>query len=110
MKIMGFRWKRYVEWKEVLVEEKKSASLLSLLAKMLWVFIKGIPNLKENRRTWRHKMRTCRACPIFDRGMKRCGPYTGSPLGCKCYTPLLAVFKRHCWATENLPNDSGLGW
>lgn len=109
MRIFGLRWKRYVEWREVLIEERKTASLLGLLAKMLWVAIKGLPHLKENRRTWRAKMRVCPKCPIFDKGLHRCKPWTGSPLGCGCSVIFKAVFSKKCYADEVIP-DMHYGW
>lgn len=109
MRIFGFRWKRFVEWKSVLDEERKTDSLPKLIACMAWIALRGLPHLKENRRLWRHKMRTCHKCPIHDRGLHRCGPYTGSPLGCKCFTPFLALFKRRCWADEFAP-EHHFGW
>lgn len=109
MRIFGFKPQRFREWREVLNEEKKRASLVRLMATMAWTALKGLPHLRENRRQWRSKMRMCRRCPIYDRGLHRCRPYTGSPLGCGCSVFFLALFKRHCWAKENLPGE-GLGW
>lgn len=109
MHLFGFKPSRYVEWQAVLAEEKRSQSLVSLLARMFLVFIKGLPSLKENRRTWRAKMRVCAKCPIYDRGLHRCRPYTGSPAGCGCSVIFKALFSRTCWADDVVP-DEKIGW
>lgn len=107
MKIFGFRWKRYVEWRAVLHEERKSASLLSLLAKMAWVLLTGIFHLRQTRKLWRSRMRTCMSgCPIYDPEMKRCRRFTGSQIGCGCYCPWIALFyhpTKPCWIKDHAP-------
>lgn len=108
MKIIGFKPQRFREWKIVLDEELKRASLFELLTHMALVAFKGLPHLGRNRRLWRDKMRTCLKCPIFDPSLHRCGP-GGSPLGCRCYTPFLALFKTTCYADEHLPEEH-IGW
>lgn len=109
MHLFGFKPSRYAEWQAVLVEEKRSQSLVSLLARMFLVFIKGLPSLKENRRTWRAKMRVCAKCPIYDKALHRCRPYTGSPAGCGCSVIFKAVFSKKCYADEVLP-ELKIGW
>lgn len=112
MRIFGFKWSRFAEWRDVLNEERKRASLLRLLVEMALVFIKALPHLKENRRLWRSKMRKCQTCPVYDRSLHRCRPYTGSPAGCGCSVWLMALWKKHCWITENLDEQDrrGHGW
>ncbi len=106
LKVLGFKLSRFRQWKEVLDEERRSASLWSLLAGMLWTLARG---RFVGRKEWRRRMRVCPTCPIFDRSLRRCRPYTGSPLGCGCVTWLLAMFAKDCYADQVLP-DEKIGW
>lgn len=54
------------------------------------------------------RLRICHRCPLFDRGLKRCRPFTGSDLGCGCYVPFKAKCPDPCWARQNQVPD--LGW
>ena len=106
--IFGLKPARFRQWKEVLDEERRSASLVSLLAKMAWTLLRG---RLVSRKEWRRRMRICHRCPIFGAELRRCRPYEGGP-GCGCWTPAIGLFQKHCYATENLPPEErqGFGW
>ncbi len=76
--------------------------LLGLTAKAIGLF-------GRTDRVWRQKIRVCRKCLLFDRTLKRCRPFSGSPLGCGCYVPYMAKVKKHCWGKENL-SEEDIGW
>lgn len=58
---------------------------------------------------YRHRLRVCYRCPIFDRGLKRCRPYTGAPVGCGCSIPYkaMAPYPSPCWLKSRHPLQ---GW
>ncbi len=62
---------------------------------------------------WRARMRTCLRCPILDRETMACRKvnFEGRVLGCRCYTPFLAItaapYARGCWAHNIAPHE---GW
>ncbi len=97
-------WKRYREWREVIEEEERNIGFTGWLH-MAWVALR-IPFVR--RAEWRRKMRICRGCPVYDRTMKRCRPFTGSDYGCGCYVPLLAMGAKECWGDQNFPGS--VGW
>jgi hypothetical protein len=70
---------------------------------MIW----AAASVPVGRKEWRRRVRVCRQCPIFDRSIKRCRPSNKSDLGCGCYVPFMAVFKKQCWGDENTEN---VGW
>lgn len=109
IRIFGFKLTRFAEWKEVLDEERRQASLAALLAKMFWTLLRG---RLVSRAEWRRRMRICRRCPIFGSALRTCRPFPGAPVGCGCWVPAISLLKTHCWATENLPAEErqGFGW
>lgn len=102
-----FNRKRFSQWRDVLEEESNQSGALALFRSMVWALVTGA---YPGRAEWRRRMRTCPGCPVYDRGMKRCRPWTGSPVGCGCFTPFKALVKRKgkgCWGDENIP---GFQW
>lgn len=66
-------------------------------------------NDKVSRTTWRHRMRTCTNCPLYDVVQKVCRPPERPDLGCGCYTPYLAIVKENdCWGNKTY--DGFPGW
>lgn len=53
------------------------------------------------------RIRACYRCPIFDRELKRCRPYTGSPNGCGCFVVWTAKSLKTCWLQDRNPK---WGW
>lgn len=104
--------RRIKEWFDVLDQERVTRSWKDI-AKALWRMVLGIFGRKVSPVVWRHRMRVCLRCPIFDRKMRRCRPYASSQLGCGCYTPYLCSvavpYKRGCWAKEAFPTRC-FGW
>ena len=101
----GLGVKRIREWGAVLAEEdrymtRKDRLLMALEGfKAIWVS----PSPKE----WRLRMRICAKCPIYDKQLKRCRPFTGSTWGCGCYAPYKALTPGACWAHHRNPQA---GW
>lgn len=66
-----------------------------------------------DRVTWRRRMRHCPKCPLYDRGLHRCRPFTGSEFGCGCFVPFLAMvplpYPEGCWADAYLSGQLE-GW
>jgi hypothetical protein len=62
------------------------------------------------------RLEVCRSCPIYNAELRSCRPHVGSPYGCGCFTDFLVWLllphppKPGCWAKQNLPEASGLGW
>lgn len=106
MKIIGLKLAKWKQWLEVLAEEGKNLTWRDWLG-MAWLGL-WIP-FTSDRKLWRARMRACRKCPIYDQTLRRCRPFTGSPLGCGCFTPLKAMTTAQCWARENV-KDSWFGW
>lgn len=109
-RVLGLKPKRFSEWLETIIEEENSASWRNWTA-LFWdmgkFFVTGI-FIRD--RHWHEKMRACYRCPVFDRTLHRCGPWTGSPLGCHCYLPLKNFWDNGpCWIKENIP-QSPHGW
>ncbi len=65
------------------------------------------------REVWQQRMRTCLRCPILDRQTMACRKViaSGRVLGCRCYTPLLALtaapYADGCYAHNIAPHE---GW
>lgn len=99
--------RRYLEWLDVVAEEQRKLSVLSKLWLFTKLFYHGARVLfwPVTKARWFRRLRRCYRCPIFDRTMKRCRPYTGSDLGCGCYMPFAAMTKKHGWAFENVDNE-----
>ena len=94
---------RLVQWQRVVRMEGKTMTLKEKVA-MLAKMARLAPRLAYKRLScWRAKMRRCAKCPIYDRELKRCRPYTGHPWGCGCYTPFLALVEEKCWGDLNRP-------
>lgn len=103
--LLGLKWKRVKEWREVLKEEGRSMG-----PKQWWHLLCEAGNAilyPVGRAKYTHRLTVCQRCPIYDRGLKRCRPYTGSALGCSCYVPYRAVSPAPCWLRERFPDQ---GW
>lgn len=106
---MGLKLRRYRQWLEVVREEGRELSWLDVAIALLKGALVAFRNGARERELWRSRVRICYRCPVYDRGMRRCRPYTGSPLGCGCWVPLIALFKDRCWGDEVL-SEEGIGW
>ena len=102
--------KRISEWLEVVREEGRAVGYFSVVVAVLRGAC-GVGGV--SRRVWVRRMRVCRRCPLYDVGMRRCRPWTGSRLGCGCYVPFLGLARRPyrggCWGKTYLPGE-GIGW
>ena len=102
--------RRISEWVAVVREEGREVGYFSVVVSVLRGAC-GVGGV--SRREWERRMRVCRGCPLYDGGMRRCRPWTGSKLGCGCYVPYLALSRRPyrggCWGKTYLPGE-GIGW
>ena len=106
IKLTGFKPARYRQWKELLLEEGRTAGWHNLAWDILKALVRG---RLVSPKLWRARVRICTRCPIFSKTLHRCRPYPSSPLGCGCTAFVVALTLPQCWAKEHLP-DSGLGW
>lgn len=69
--------------------------------KTLEMFVYFLDNMPlAPRAVWRHRMRTCGRCPIYDRKTRTCGD--AATIGCGCSSPVKALLvTAKGWATEN---------
>ena len=102
--------RRISEWVAVVREEGMEVGYFSVVVSVLRGAC-GVGGV--SRRVWVRRMRVCRGCPLYDGGMRRCRPWTGSKLGCGCYVPFLGLARRPyrggCWGKTYLPGE-GIGW
>ena len=106
----GFKARRLRQWLEVVEEEGRQMTAWQVCRMLLQIGCAALRlPLCVPRSVWRARLRQCRRCPLLDRTLWRCRPYSRSDLGCGCYCPFLALEARHCWAWERLPGR-GLGW
>jgi hypothetical protein len=99
---------RIDEWRATLLRERKTASLLAMLA--------ALASGPVDRATWRRRIqRGCMQCPIYDRQRKACrSPFPAwRHLGCGCYVPFLAMtrspYAKGCWGRTVVGGDFGWG-
>ena len=105
----GFKTVRFRQWLDVVDEEQRVLHWRDKLA-MLWkIAMAGTRLGSVSRKAWRDKMRCCPKCPIFDRSLHRCRPFTGSDLGCGCFVPFLALADKKCFA-DGLEEFKQFGW
>lgn len=120
-------------WRVFLVHEGSKGSLRGRI-RVLWRGFRGLVGIvfrsRVDRVRWKMRIEGsgwadlpslrpepkgsfCKTCPIYDAGLRRCRPYAGSPLGCGCYVPFMALEERPypagCWAKEFAPS-TGFGW
>ena len=98
LRILGLKPKRLREWLAVVDEEFKVIGF-----REVWHMIKGACFRKVDKRVWKRRQAACYRCPVFDKTLKRCRPYTGSPLGCGCYTPYRLMSPDPCLRERSLP-------
>lgn len=92
----GLKPTRVKEWLTVLTEGDRKPGLKGWL-EMARLLAVGLLNPRKQR--WHARLRVCQTCPVYDRDLKRCQPYTGSPLGCGCYMPFKAIAGT-CWLKD----------
>jgi hypothetical protein len=107
---MLFSRRRLQEWRAALADEGERGSVAALWLHILYVGACGIWRIRQRRRGWRRKMRTCLTCPLFDRYSKVCRPPLRPELGCGCYTPYMALFEDQCWGDTHLHPSDNIGW
>jgi len=105
VKLLGLSLGKWKQWREVLREERRGLGWRDWIG-MVWLGLM-LP-FRVDRKQWRGRLRVCRKCPIYDRGLRRCRPFTGANVGCGCWMPLKAM-TGPCWAREAIP-DGELGW
>lgn len=102
MKLFGFKPARFRQWAETIEEEQRTLRWRDKLA-MLWkMAIAGTRLGAVSRKEWRTKMRKCPKCPIYDASIRRCRPFSGSPLGCGCFVPWLGLADKECFADKSV--------
>lgn len=103
--VFGLRYERLNEWREVLKEEGRSMG-----PKQWWHLLREATRAllyPVSRNKYLHRLVTCHRCPLYDKQLKRCRPYTGAPVGCGCFVPYRAVSPAPCWLRERFPDQ---GW
>ena len=103
--------KRISEWLSVVMEEGRVVGYFSVV----WSMVRGVWGVGGvSRAEWVHRMFVCQRCPLYDRGMRRCRPWSSSKLGCGCYVPFLALawrpYRGGCWGRTYLPPVERIGW
>lgn len=104
--LLGLKLNRLREWSAVVREEGYRVGVKGWvkMAKALW----GIARYGVDRNKWRQRLRICHKCPVYDKQLKRCGPWTGAPYGCGCYVPYMAMEDGGpCWARQRRAES---GW
>ena len=101
------------EFRAVLRREAQSLTLRDR-ARLWWTLLRAAMRVGGvSKEQWRKRMKTCRKCPIFDPGLRRCRPYDNATFGCGCFTPWQAKAKapypKGCWGAQHLPGQ-GIGW
>lgn len=80
-------------WLSVLKEEGRDADWREMV-RTSW-------SLGVEKSVWEDRMKACGKCPVYDRQMKRCRPYTGSVAGCGCFMPYKAMARQaRCWMEQ----------
>jgi hypothetical protein len=111
MKIRGFRLARYAEWWRVLKTEGKRLTVGDWYG-LVKLALKGFIKKKEKGVGFSGKMLGCYRCPLFDRGLKKCGDGK-SGVGCGCYMPFKVAMGGGCWAHQvgvAKIKEWGVGW
>ena len=111
MKILGFRLARYAEWWRVLKTEGKRLTVGDWYG-LVKLALKGFIKKKEKGVGFSGKMLGCYRCPLFDRGLKKCGDGK-SGVGCGCYMPFKVAMGGGCWAHQvgvAKIKEWGVGW
>lgn len=98
LKFRGLRVGRLAEWLAVLEDNDSSPGWRG------WIEMVRLAagatfrtrNVRAVSNYWK-----CKACPIMDRQLRRCGANDG--LGCGCYLPYALAVGKPCWGRENVP-------
>lgn len=102
-KFMGLKRARIRQWREVIQEEGR------LTWRTWWnMAIAAIQATFHpvTRHTYTRRLLTCHRCPLYDRSLHRCRPYTGSTYGCGCFMPYKALSPSGtCWLNDRDPNQ-----
>lgn len=101
----GLGWKRLKQWKAVLDEEGRTMGWRDwwhMTCEALRVIEEPVTS-----DTFKRRLRTCNKCPLYDKELRRCRPYTGSDYGCGCFVPYAAQSPSPCWLRQRDPNQ---GW
>ncbi len=105
-KLVGLKPSRVDQWLEVL-DEESNVMTWRTWKNMLIAGIRVSVSHPVGSSDFKHRIRICQACPIYDPELRRCRPYTGSSDGCGCYVPFKALDDHHCWIHHQ---DSRRGW
>jgi Fe-S-cluster containining protein len=104
--LVGLRKARVYQWLEVLEEEARTMGFKTW-AKMILAGLDVSLFHPVQSAEFKRRMRICQRCPVYDKELRRCRPYTGSPDGCGCYAPFKALARQSCWIRQIDPHR---GW
>lgn len=106
-RIFGLKPSRFALWLAVVRSEGRALGWWPVLKTMALVAAGGLWGGRVDRRTWRRRLlRGCNRCPIYNRVTKACRDQEGLNLGCGCFMPVKAVYKRDaCWIRILSPRD-----
>jgi len=116
MSLFGLKITRLWQWERAVQDElgrlgwREKLDLFLEMGKVAVRATVGQRSYAERRSRFRKKIRRCMKCPIYDRVSRRCRPYWGSPLGCGCYVPYLAILKDQCWGDIHFSEEEDVGW
>lgn len=103
IRLTGFKIDRWRQWREVLLIERKRASLAFLAISILRGYV-GMGGV--NKTLWRQRNRACARCPVYDSRLKACRDTEGRGLGCGCFMPLKALVRENaCWLRQVDPES-----
>jgi hypothetical protein len=103
----GLRWSRLGEWVAVLRAERATIPWGAMLKLAFWY---AVGRNRIDSKTALRRYRACNQCPIFDKNLLRCRPYTGSTVGCGCFAVYAIVTKKRCWLRERGIEFGGHGY
>lgn len=100
------KWLRRIpQWLSVLRLERSTLSLRAI--------IRALASGPVPRAVWRNRLKTCRACPVFNPATRQCRRFlNGNAIGCGCWLPLKALtaapYPKGCWGFTVMSGN--LGW
>lgn len=97
---------RLREWNAVMREELGVITWREKLVVIAKITLAVISARRVKRLDVLNRYKVCVRCPLFDRQLKRCRPFTGSRLGCGCYAPYKVIVSDHGWAFLELSPET----
>lgn len=105
--LTGLKIARLSEWRAVVERAHRRIGWRALVWQMLTTLGRaGFMRKRDLRGQFRHRIRICNRCQIYDPVLRRCGPSDDSPIGCHCWVVLLACLPGQPYpADPSIPNS-----